>query len=877
MRRINQILWSMAAAMYPVVVPTVVGITSAAQTEGGAITHTVTLNTNVLGMPAVYPISITSITASAGSDYNATPTFGSSGVTLSGGNITVPVGVLSFPIIVATSQDTVYEGTESYSITVGGMTNTVNILDDDAAPTVLSVSSASASEGNSVIHLITISGTAQAARTFAISFTDGTATGGGVDYTSTLTNANFTAGVTISGGNISVPPSVTSAYCYVPTSTDALTEGSETYTLTVGGASGVGTITDGYGGPVVYGAPADAGQIDTAWAAPAWSGSIDYVRGDKVANGGSTFFAILPVPAGTPTSNTTYWTPVSTYYYFDPVSGLNSYNTLSQYAGFITNTDGSQGSTNAAYGPAQTLAKLYDYTVYLNPGNVLTAPNNSTFTLARGATHAGFVNFGDVGAGYGTFELGAHGTGARPVIQFEHNALMNTSSAHGIQLKYANARASDFNLDMRNTMSFQGTAVGTFNVGETLNAPSGATGIFMYTVGTNIHMFRLTSFPTQFATGETVTGVGITATASGATCVVGTKAYPTGVIVYQTGAKVANAEIRNVLGEAINLGNSAGNANYVTIDGVLIEEACLLQYSGAAIAGESDGASITRTTIKNGGCSNTSHNMYFNNFRNFRIARCHSYMGSVRGNHALVLHDVCHDGIIEENLFDSCQNGIGINDGHSTIESFTNIVVRRNINRNHGKIPGQGQGQAFELSCLVDSEFCNNLSYNCGLGYNIMAWRNTTGGDSLTTNTRFSHETIYNLNGGVRFTGTMGALPNTLQNTIIMSTGTDLLLTVDAAAYPKTVVRNLLLYAPNNTGNVVLWNGTYYTLANWMTAFGNALGCINANPLFVDAAGGDFRLQAGSPAKLAGYNSGITTDFDGNARHATTPSIGAYE
>ncbi|MGJ7033108.1 choice-of-anchor Q domain-containing protein [Niabella hirudinis] len=56
----------------------------------------------------------------------------------------------------------------------------------------------------------------------------------------------------------------------------------------------------------------------------------------------------------------------------------------------------------------------------------------------------------------------------------------------------------------------------------------------------------------------------------------------------------------------------------------------------------------------------------------------------------------------------------------------------------------------------------------------------------------------------------------------------------------------------------------------------------NKNPLFVDAANGNVRLQCGSPAINAGNNSyipgGITTDLDGNARiQGTTVDMGAYE
>ena len=823
MRRINQILWRMAAAMYPVVVPTVVGITSAAQTEGGAITHTVTLNTNVVGMPAVYPFSITSITASAGSDYNATPTFGSSGVTLIGGNITVPVGVLSFPIIVATSQDTVFEGTESYSITVGGMTNTVNILDDDAAPTVLSVSSASASEGNSVIHLITISGTAQAARTFAIAFTDGTATGGGVDYTSTLANGNFTAGVTIAGGFIAVPPSVTSFYCYVPTSTDALTEGSETYTLTVGGASGVGTITDGYGGPVVYGAPADAGQINTSD------------------------------------------THAGNLYYFNETTGVI----------------GNSGTDSA--NPTKGLAKLWDYTTYVNPGNVLTAPNDSIFVLARGTTQAGFVVFSDVASGYGNFEIGAYGTGSRPKILFEHNASQNSSTVQGMELKYAGGRVANIDLDMQHTMTFRGTASTAFTPGENVTAsPSGATGVYTYYAGGSVHVIQLTGAFTVIGNTDTVTGG-----TSGATVVVNnnSRSYPAGIICSQTDTVVENTKVSYAMGDGIGIGSGgAGRGNNAIVRNNTVTESCRGQANGAGISeGNGSGLLFESNTVTDCGStgSNTSHNMYLASLTNSTIRRNWCNMTGDWGNHALIIHNDCSDVLLEENLWDACSNGLGINGGHSYAESFTRITIRRNINRLHGTLQSSPQGQAFQLDSLVDSEVYNNLSYGTMGGYNIKAAGGSGGADALMTNTRFSHETLHNIRYGLIVTGTFGAIPPVFQNGIISSsrtTSSELVLWVDAAALASGfVLRNCIIWAPNATGNTVLWNGTYMTISAWMSLYGAAHGCINANPLFVDAAGGDFRLQAGSPAKLAGYNSGITTDFDGNARNATTPSIGAYE
>ena len=91
---------------------------------------------------------------------------------------------------------------------------------------------------------VTLSNASSVATTFSLSFTDGTATGGGTDYTSTLTNAAFSNGVTISGGIVTVPAGVTSFTVTVPTTSDTINGRMKRIHLTVGGASGVGTIND---------------------------------------------------------------------------------------------------------------------------------------------------------------------------------------------------------------------------------------------------------------------------------------------------------------------------------------------------------------------------------------------------------------------------------------------------------------------------------------------------------------------------------------------------------------------------------------------------------------------------------------------------------
>lgn len=69
-------------------------------------------------------------TATGGTDY-ATPLVLNNGVTISGGNFVVPVGVTSFTASTLTSDDVVSESQETIILTVGGVTGSASIIDND--------------------------------------------------------------------------------------------------------------------------------------------------------------------------------------------------------------------------------------------------------------------------------------------------------------------------------------------------------------------------------------------------------------------------------------------------------------------------------------------------------------------------------------------------------------------------------------------------------------------------------------------------------------------------------------------------------------------------------------------------------------------------
>jgi hypothetical protein len=86
--------------------------------------------------------------------------------------------------------------------------------------------------------------------------------------------------------------------------------------------------------------------------------------------------------------------------------------------------------------------------------------------------------------------------------------------------------------------------------------------------------------------------------------------------------------------------------------------------------------------------------------------------------------------------------------------------------------------------------------------------------------------------------------------------------------------------------NSILWGnaGTDYECSTCTLAYSDVgvgdttgTGNISQDPLFVDAAGGDYHLQAGSPCIHAGTPSGApATDLEGTPRDAA-PDMGAYE
>ena len=219
----------------------IAGITDATQVEGGTLVHTVSLTGNSGG---TFVFSISSLTAVPGVDYSPTPQV-PGWVIINGNQLTVPPGITSFTFSVISIDDTIVAASHTYQLTIGGASAIGTITNDDLQqPVVLSVSNASATEGQSIVHTVTLD--LSLGGTFDISITNGSAVSG-VDFSATPV---FSNGVAYYGNSIVVPPGVLSFTASVQTVQNSAFAANKNYVLTIGGQNGVGTIVEDDSPPI---------------------------------------------------------------------------------------------------------------------------------------------------------------------------------------------------------------------------------------------------------------------------------------------------------------------------------------------------------------------------------------------------------------------------------------------------------------------------------------------------------------------------------------------------------------------------------------------------------------------------------------------------
>ena len=224
----------------------------------GTMTFTVTLSA-ASGLPVSVNYATSNGTATAGADFT--------GVS---GTLNFASGVTSQTITVLITNDAVFEQSENFNVNLSGVVNAtiadnlgVGTINDDGTglggtdddtPT-LAVSSPTVTEGTDpfAVFTVSLSNPSTTPVSVSLALTDGSATGGGVD---------FGAGLQVStdGGTTWTPvasatfaPGSTSVLVRTPIVNDTLDESAETFTLTAmrtagtttnAGAFGTGTILD---------------------------------------------------------------------------------------------------------------------------------------------------------------------------------------------------------------------------------------------------------------------------------------------------------------------------------------------------------------------------------------------------------------------------------------------------------------------------------------------------------------------------------------------------------------------------------------------------------------------------------------------------------
>ncbi len=258
----------------------------------------------------------------------------------------------------------------------------------------------------------------------------------------------------------------------------------------------------------------------------------------------------------------------------------------------------------------------------------------------------------------------------------------------------------------------------------------------------------------------------------------------------------------------------------------------------------------------------------------------------------------------------SGNSGVGVSNGTGTL---SHCVISDNLNGSGGGVFNYGEGTV--TGCTITGNTAANSGggvYNIGTLINCTISGNTsaaTGGGSggggvyedggTLTSCTVSGNSASGLGGGVFIQG-----PGTLTNCLLVgntaaagggvfsNTGTMTNCTVTGNTAQNwggfynnryaSGVTNCIFYG--DTGGEIGSTIDLVFLDHCDVQGGYSGGriagdsaIIDADPLFVSAAGGDLHLQAGSPCIGAGTSNGLpTTDKDGKTR-PSPPTIGAYE
>lgn len=355
-------------------------------------------------------------------------------------------------------------------------------------------------------------------------------------------------------------------------------------------------------------------------------------------------------------------------------------------------------------------------------------------------------------------------------------------------------------------------------------------------------------------------------------------------------------------------GIHSGGAVYACADSRLDVDACLFDGNGPAGHGGglnivSGDLNLTNTTFTN---NNGSHGgglrIVCTSNSNHAVQDCH-FEGNV-SSHGGGLRASCEGALtVERCTFvrnrASFGGGFNADAGQSGLATFTAVDVIDNDGGFGGGIVGSASesgeltiSEAVVAENVASAACCNTGIYSSecfvdGLGNNSY-WgggadlRTFYGGRISVYNALFDNNSASN-GGGIHAAACGGGVIDIGASTVVRNGPSGLHLRNGGAASvggaSGVISASNLVVAENvNQIRVTLRDTTVAPAVTYSNVAGGHVGAgnIDADPGFVNAAGGDFRLAGGSACIDAGTNAtlppSITTDLAGNARYVDDPA-----